>query len=98
MLIECDTCAVRGKGCDHCVIAELLGAPQETGTGSTRPEPIAWEPTEPELSEWDLDAAERRALHVLAMAGLIAPASQPPVLGIVERPAKGGLPGVERAS
>lgn len=48
MLIECDTCKVRGLGCGDCIVAELLGEPA-------------------------LDAAERRALTVLADAGLISP-------------------------
>jgi hypothetical protein len=48
MLIECDTCKVRGLGCADCVVAELLGEPA-------------------------LDAAERRALAVLADAGMISP-------------------------
>lgn len=48
MLIECDTCKMRGLGCTDCVVAELFGEPA-------------------------LDAAERRALTVLAEAGLISP-------------------------
>lgn len=27
MLIDCDTCTVRGGGCDDCVVTVLLGAP-----------------------------------------------------------------------
>ncbi len=27
MLIDCDTCTVRGEGCGHCVVSVLLGAP-----------------------------------------------------------------------
>jgi hypothetical protein len=27
MLIDCDTCAVRGKGCQDCVISVLLAMP-----------------------------------------------------------------------
>jgi len=27
MLIDCDTCVVRGKGCQDCVITVLLGMP-----------------------------------------------------------------------
>jgi hypothetical protein len=48
MLIECDSCRVRGLGCGECVVAELFGEPA-------------------------LDAAERRALTVLAEAGMITP-------------------------
>ena len=28
MLIDCDQCAVRGVGCDDCVISVLLGPPE----------------------------------------------------------------------
>jgi hypothetical protein len=27
VLIDCDTCTVRGQGCDDCVVTVLLGAP-----------------------------------------------------------------------
>jgi hypothetical protein len=27
LLIDCDACAVRGPGCDDCVVTVLLGAP-----------------------------------------------------------------------
>ena len=27
MLIDCDACAMRGRGCDDCVVTVLLGAP-----------------------------------------------------------------------
>jgi hypothetical protein len=27
MLIDCDACAVRGRGCPDCVVTVLLGAP-----------------------------------------------------------------------
>ena len=33
MLIDCDTCTVRGQGCDDCVVTVLLGAPPD-GRGS----------------------------------------------------------------
>ncbi|WP_164702908.1 hypothetical protein [Modestobacter sp. KNN46-3] len=29
MLIDCDTCTVRGHGCDDCVVTVLLGAPPD---------------------------------------------------------------------
>jgi len=47
-VIDCDTCAVRGPGCDDCVVSVMLGGP---------PEVVAPE--------------ERRALDVLAQAGLV---------------------------
>lgn len=29
ILIDCDSCAVRGTGCDDCVVSVLLGPPPE---------------------------------------------------------------------
>lgn len=29
MLIDCDTCVVRGTGCGDCVVSVLLGAPPD---------------------------------------------------------------------
>jgi hypothetical protein len=29
VLIDCDTCTVRGQGCDDCVVTVLLGAPPD---------------------------------------------------------------------
>lgn len=29
MLVDCDTCAVRGHGCADCVVTVLMGAPPE---------------------------------------------------------------------
>ena len=46
VVIDCDDCAVRGPGCQDCVISVLLGVPDT------------------------LLADERRALEVLADAGL----------------------------
>jgi hypothetical protein len=31
MLIDCDTCLVRGQACTDCVVTVLLGPPPETG-------------------------------------------------------------------
>jgi hypothetical protein len=60
MMIDCDTCAVRGLACGDCVVTVLLGAPpairpgdQETGI--------------------DLDGREQAAIAVLAGSGLIPP-------------------------
>lgn len=58
MLIDCDSCAVRGPACGNCVVAVLLGAPAvptEAGTGV------------------DLDGAEQAAIAVLAGCGLVPP-------------------------
>ncbi len=61
MLIDCDTCAVRGSACGDCVVSVMLGGPP-TGV--------------------ELDAAEERALRVLADAGMV------PKLLMVERPVR----------
>jgi hypothetical protein len=37
MLIDCDRCAVRGAGCDDCVISVLLGPPDQ---------PVEFDPAE----------------------------------------------------
>ena len=29
ILVDCDTCAVRGHGCSDCVVTVLMGAPPE---------------------------------------------------------------------
>ena len=33
MLIDCDTCIVRGAACGHCVVTVLLGAPPSASGG-----------------------------------------------------------------
>jgi hypothetical protein len=65
MIIECDSCEVRGHACGDCVIGVLLGTPEprqaETGShGMPSGAPIV-----------QLDAPERRALDVLAEQGLV---------------------------
>jgi hypothetical protein len=50
MLVDCDTCAVRGDACSGCVVTVLIGTP-------------------PSVVEFDDE--ERRALRVLARAGLV---------------------------
>lgn len=52
VLIDCDSCSVRGAGCGDCVVTFLLGTP---------PSGVV------------LDDAERRAIDVLAAAGLVPP-------------------------
>ncbi|MBX6356381.1 MAG: hypothetical protein IRZ05_11075 [Micromonosporaceae bacterium] len=50
MLIDCDSCVVRGTACGGCVVSVMLGAPP---------------------AGVELDEAERRALEVLADAGVV---------------------------
>jgi len=57
MIIDCDTCVVRGNACGDCVIGVLLGStPDERPSGAPGVQ---------------LDAPERRALAVLAEQGLV---------------------------
>ncbi len=52
VLVDCDTCSVRGLGCGDGVVTVLLGGPPDGVT---------------------LNEEERRALDVLAAAGLVPP-------------------------
>lgn len=61
MIIDCDSCEVRGNACGDCVIGVLLGA------SSPRPDP---RPSS-RAAIVQLDAPERRALDVLADQGLV---------------------------
>jgi len=59
MIIDCDGCRVRGLACQDCVVAVLIGPP------AGRPGDVA--------ARDPLDAEERRAMGVLAQAGLVPP-------------------------
>jgi hypothetical protein len=59
MLIDCDSCAVRGAACGDCVVTVLLGgAPALDG---------------PTADPVELNAAEQAAIAVLAESGLVPP-------------------------
>ena len=58
MLIDCETCTVRGAACSDCVVSVFLDLPVEPGD---RAEAV------------ELAADEQRALGVLASRGLIPP-------------------------
>lgn len=72
MIIDCDSCEVRGNACGDCVIGVLLGSPEAAG-GSELP---------PGAPMVQLDAPERHALAVLADQGLV------PRLRLVAGPAR----------
>jgi hypothetical protein len=55
MLIDCDSCAVRGQACAECVVSVLFGEAPPAVAGP--------------VHGGDVDGAERRALQVLADAG-----------------------------
>jgi hypothetical protein len=63
MVIDCDTCAVRGPACGDCVVTVLLGS---------RPDRLPGPGAE-------LDPAEQAAIAVLATSGLVPPLRLVPV-------------------
>lgn len=64
MLVDCDTCAVRGSACGECVLTVLWGLPGDDADAGDRSRPS---------SALRLDVHDRRALAVLADAGLAPP-------------------------
>ena len=66
MLIDCDTCAVRGAACRDCVMTVILGNP---------PAETRWDG--PAVG-WD--DAEHEAVDALAAAGLVPPLRLVPTL------------------
>ena len=69
MIIDCDSCEVRGNACGECVVGVLLGLPGVPSRPAERPASAAGRP--PGASTVQLDAPERRALDVLADQGLV---------------------------
>ncbi|WP_300018702.1 hypothetical protein [Pseudonocardia sp.] len=69
MIVDCDSCEVRGNACGECVIGVLLGVPGVPQRPSAPDEPAPGGP--PGASTVQLDAPERRALDVLADQGLV---------------------------
>jgi hypothetical protein len=63
MLIDCDTCSVRGAACRDCVVTVILSNPTVSG-----PRELI-----------DLDDDERAAMGSLAAAGLLPPLRLVPV-------------------
>jgi hypothetical protein len=87
MLIDCDTCTVRGTGCADCVVTVLLGAPPgwrgddpvvvplpgrpRTATGDDAAAEDVVVPPPGVVVEFD--DVERRAVRALADVGLVPP-------------------------
>ncbi len=69
MIVDCDSCEVRGNACGDCVIGVLLGLPGVPREGRDGSEPGVDGPSG--ASTVQLDAPERRALDVLADQGLV---------------------------
>lgn len=65
MRIDCDTCSVRGAGCGDCVMTVLLGAPPAFDDRFDDPFDDGFDDR--------FDGEVRRAVAVLADAGLLAP-------------------------
>ncbi|HYO39729.1 MAG TPA: hypothetical protein VER39_08740 [Nocardioidaceae bacterium] len=84
MIIECDSCEVRGHACGDCVIGVLLGAPGEREPGNEE----AGVPSGAPIVQ--LDAREQRAIAVLAEQGLV------PRLRLVATAARRATPPVTR--
>ncbi|MGV8978716.1 MAG: hypothetical protein ACOH17_11780 [Cellulomonas sp.] len=61
MIIDCDSCTVRGAACADCVVSFLTVPVRAGAAGPTATAPI------------DLDVAERGAIGVLAASGLVPP-------------------------
>jgi hypothetical protein len=81
--IDCDTCTARGTGCGDCVVTVLLGAPPGWRGADPTVVPMTGR-RDGELSAEDVvvlppgvvvefDEVERRAVRVLADAGLVPP-------------------------
>jgi len=84
MLIDCDTCTVRGTGCTDCVVTVLLGAPPGWEgvdpvvvpmSGRARATAPAAEDVvvPPPGVVVEFDDVERRAVRALAEFGLVPP-------------------------
>ena len=73
MIIDCDTCKVRGIACGDCVIGVLLGPPAGSAGGDNGvSRGASSQPGMPSgASTVQFDAAERRAIDLLAAQGLI---------------------------
>lgn len=69
MIIDCESCAVRGVACGDCVIGVLLGAPASADPADHGAEAPSRVP--PGAPIVQLDAPERRALAMLADQGLV---------------------------
>jgi hypothetical protein len=81
--VDCDTCTARGTGCGDCVVTVLLGAPPGWRGADPTVVPMAGR-RDDRLSAEDVvvlppgvvvefDEVERRAVRVLADAGLVPP-------------------------
>ncbi|WP_084126676.1 hypothetical protein [Demequina sp. NBRC 110054] len=75
MLIDCDTCEVRGRACGDCVVS-FLTIPVRPGATSA---PVGADETSSAQEPVEMDHDQMKAVANLAAGGLIAP------LRLVER-------------
>jgi len=80
VLIDCDTCTVRGQGCDDCVVTVLLGAPP------------GWRGSDPTVVPLTRRAAAEAVPGVRRVAGGAARAAGGPPVDVRGRPASGDSP------
>ena len=83
MLIDCNTCTARGKGCADCVVTVLLGAPPAEESGPVvvplRPTRLSTEAAAEDAVVpapgvvVEFDDVERRAVPALVEGGLVPP-------------------------
>ncbi len=59
MLIDCDSCTVRGAACADCVVTVLLGSPPAD--------------VDVDVDVLEFDAVEQAAINTLAEHGLVPP-------------------------
>jgi hypothetical protein len=74
MIVDCDSCEVRGRSCGDCAIGVLLGMPEVPAAGPVAADGVAAAGDRDLPSgapRVQLDAAERQALAVLADQGLL---------------------------
>jgi hypothetical protein len=71
MIVDCDRCEVRDIACGECVVGVLLGVPAVPRGGARPARPPGSTDEPPGAPRVQLDAAERRALQVLADQGLV---------------------------
>ncbi|EME21686.1 hypothetical protein [Rhodococcus triatomae] len=65
MIVDCSECAVRGPGCDDCVVTVLLGYPELSESTQT--------PRSGVVARMSVEQDEQVALGVLADVGLVPP-------------------------
>lgn len=89
MFIDCDTCTARGTGCGDCVVTVLLGAPPGWQGADPAVVPLTGRRDDGLTAEdvvvvprpgvvVEFDEVERRAVRVLADAGLVPPLRHQP--------------------